>query len=219
MDITWLGHACFRLRGATATILTDPFPVSMGGSVSDVESEPGIVTVSNSQPNHSNLTALESGYRLMDGPGEYGVSGVYVRGFMTPAAPKPNELPPPRNTAYLFEFEDLRVCHLGDLSALLPGTMVDELSPMDVLFLPVGGGSRLELEQSTSLIRQVEARIVIPMHFSAQGATAESGGLDPFLREMGLRDVEVQTRLSVTATNLPAETRIVPMRPMALPSD
>ena len=218
MDVTWLGHACFRLRGASATILTDPFPVSMGGTVIDVESEPDIVTVSNDQPNHSHLRALESGFRLMDGPGEYGVSGVYVRGFMTPAAPKPDELPPPRNTAYLFEFEDLRVCHLGDLSALLPSAMVDELSPMDVLFLPVGEGSRLELEQSISLIRQLEARIVIPMHFRDQDATAESGGLDPFLREMGLRDVEVQTRLSVTATNLPAETRIVPMRPMALPN-
>ena len=154
---------------------------------------------------------------MMDGPGEYGVSGVYVRGFMTPASPKPDELPPPRNTAYLFEFEELRVCHLGDLSALLPSGMVDDLSPMDVLFLPVGDGSRLELEQTTSLIRQLEARIVIPMHFRDPDAVAEPTGLDPFLREMGLRDVEVQTRLSVTSTNLPAETRIVPMRPMAFP--
>lgn len=218
MDITWLGHACFRLRGASATIITDPFPASMGGSVADVESEPDIVTVSNSNPNHSNLATLESGFRLMDGPGEYGVSGVYIRGFMTPASPKPDELPPPRNTAYLLEFDDLRVCHLGDLSALLPSGMVDELSPMDVLFLPVGEGSKLELEQSTSLIRQLEARIVIPMHYSAPDATAEPGGLDPFLREMGLRDVEEQTRLSVTSTNLPAETRVVPMRPVALPN-
>ncbi len=219
MDVTWLGHACFRMKGASATILTDPFPVSMGGSVANVESEPDIVTVSNSHPNHSHLTALESGFRLMDGPGEYGVSGVYVRGFMTPAAPKPDELPPPRNTAYLFEFDDLRVCHLGDLSAILPSGMVDELSPMDVLFLPVGGGCTLELDQLASLIRQMEARIVIPMHYKVPGTTVELADLGPFLREMGLRDVEEQTRLSVTATNLPAETRVVPMRPMAIPID
>ena len=216
MDITWLGHSCFRLRGASATILTDPFPDSLGGSVTGVESEPDIITVSSSNPNHSHLAELESDFRLMNGPGEYGVSGVYIRGFMTPASPKPHELPPPPNTAYLFEFDNLRVCHLGNLSTLMPNNMVDELSPMDVLFVPVGGGNSLDLDQLTSLIRQLEARIVIPMHYKAQGDAIDVAGWDPFLREMGLRDVEEQTRLTVTATNLPAETRVVPMRPMAI---
>ena len=216
MDITWLGHSCFRLRGTSATILTDPFPDSLGGSVTRVESDPNIVTVSNGHPNHSHLTALESGFRLMEGPGEYGVSGVYIRGFMTPAAPKPDELPPPRNTAYLFEFDNLRVCHLGDLSAVLPNNMVDELSPMDVLFIPVGRGCTLELDHVAAVIRQMEARIVVPMHYKVPGVDVELDGVDPFLREMGLRDVETQPRFSVTATSLPAETRVVALRPMAI---
>ena len=25
MDITWLGHACFRLKGSGLTVVTDPF--------------------------------------------------------------------------------------------------------------------------------------------------------------------------------------------------
>ncbi len=216
MDVTWLGHSCFRLRGASATILTDPFPDSVGGSVASVESGPDIVTVSNDTPNHNHVGGLESDYRLIEGPGEYGVSGVYIRGFMTPAAPKPNEVPPPRNTAYLFEFENLRLCHLGVLATALSSRMVDELSPMDVLFIPVGSGSTLGLDQAAALIRQIEARIVIPMQYKVQGAAVGLEGLDPFLREMGLRDVEEQPRLSVTATNLPAETRVVPMRAMAI---
>ncbi len=218
MDVTWLGHSCFRLRGSTASILTDPFPDSLGGSVAEVESEPDIITVSNRHPDYSSLSGLQSGYRLMDGPGEYGVSGVYIRGFMTPASPKPNELPPPPNTAYLFEFDNLRVCHLGNLSTLMPGNMVDELSPMDVLFVPVSGGDSLDLDKQTSLVRQLEARIVIPMHFDASAAPGMAG-FEPFLREMGLRDIEAQTRLSVTETNLPAETTVVPMRAMAQPSE
>lgn len=218
MDVTWLGHSCFRLRGASATILTDPFPDSLGGSVAKVESGPNIVTVSNDHPNHNHLTALESDFRVMDGPGEYGVYGVYIRALMTPAAPKPTDVPPPRNTAYLFEFDNLRVCHLGDLAAPLPNKMVDELSPMDVLFIPVGGGCTLELDHVAAVIRQLEARIVVPMHYKVPGAAVELEGLDPFLREMGLREVEAQPRFSVTATSLPAETRVVVLRPMAIPA-
>ena len=216
MDVTWLGHSCFRLRGTSATILTDPFPDSLGGSVAQVEADPNIVTVSSSYPNHSHISAINAGYRLMEGPGEYGVSGIYVRGFMTPASAGLSEAPPPRNTAYLFEFDDLRVCHLGNLSAPLPNNMVDELSPMDLLFVPVGGGCTLALDNVAAVIRQLEARIVVPMHYRVHGAAGNLAELDPFLREMGLREVEEQPRLSVTATSLPAETRVVVMRPMAM---
>ena len=218
MDITWLGHACFRLKGASATILTDPFPDSLGGSVAGVESAPNIVTVSNTHPNHSSLTGLDDGFRPVEGPGEYGVSGVYIRGFMTPPSPEPVEQPPPRNTAYLFECEGLRLCHLGNLAAPLSNRMMDELSPLDVLLLPVGGSPTLELDHRVALVRQLEARIVIPMLYKVPGSQAELAGLDPFMREMGLRDVEEQPRISVTTTNLPAETRVVPLRPTAIPA-
>ena len=56
MDITWLAHSCFRIRSANATILTDPFPSSLGGSVGAVEENPGIVTLSSRHPNHSDVS-------------------------------------------------------------------------------------------------------------------------------------------------------------------
>ena len=34
MDITWLGHSCFRLHDAAMTVVTDPYPASIGlGSI------------------------------------------------------------------------------------------------------------------------------------------------------------------------------------------
>ena len=30
MDITWLGHSCFRLHDADMTVVTDPYPASIG---------------------------------------------------------------------------------------------------------------------------------------------------------------------------------------------
>ena len=213
MDITWLAHSCFRIRSANTTILTDPFPSSLGGTV---EEEPGIVTVSNMHPNHSNVSGLSGDVRLIDGPGEYAIGGIYVNGIMTSAAPEPDALPPPRNTAYLFEMEGLRLCHLGDLAGPLSDKHVDELSPMDVLFVPVGGRCTLPLNRLSVAIRRLEARIVIPMHYKVPGAYVDLDGLDLFLRDMGIREVEPQARLNVTATNLPAETTVVVLKATAI---
>ena len=30
MDVTWLGHGCFRLRGRNAAVVTDPYPPAIG---------------------------------------------------------------------------------------------------------------------------------------------------------------------------------------------
>ena len=44
-------------------------------------------------------------------------------------------------------------------------------------------------------------------------------GLDLFLRDMGIREVEPQVRLTVTATNLPAETTVVVLKATAIPEE
>ena len=33
MDITWLGHSCFKLKGSHATVITDPYSPEIGYSL------------------------------------------------------------------------------------------------------------------------------------------------------------------------------------------
>ena len=216
MEITWLAHSCFRLRGAAVSILTDPFPASLGGTVAGVE--PDIVTVSSIHPNHSAVASVDGDFRLLEGPGEYGVAGVYVNGVMTPPPTNPDTPPPPRNTAYLFEMEGLRLCHLGDLAHPLSNKLVEDLTPLDVLFVPVGGRCTLPPDRLSALIHGIEPRIVIPMHYRVPGAAVELDTIDAFLREMSVRDAEERPRLSVTTTTLPANTTVTLLKPTALPS-
>ena len=210
MEITWLAHSCFRLRSNDVTVLTDPFPDSIGAMVGQIQ--PTIVTVSNRHPNHSHVADLQGDFHLIDGPGEYAISGVYIRGIMTPL--ELGEPPESRNTAYFLEMEGLRLCHPGDLSTIFSGQHVDEVTPVDVLFAPAGGGCTLEINRIRELIQTLSPRLVVPMHYKVPGIAIELGELDPFLREMGTKAEEPQPRLSVTATSLPAETRVVVLRPM-----
>ena len=212
MEIIWLAHSCFRLRSNGVTVLTDPFPSSIGGRL--VAVNPTIVTISNQHPNHSHMEGVPGEFHLIDGPGEYAISGIYIKGVMTPMQPgQPYE---ECNTAYLLEAEGLSLCHLGDLNTVLSDQLVDELTPVDVLLVPAGGACTLSVKQSGEIIQALSPRIVVPMHYKAPGINVELEELDAFLRETGTRVQEPEPRLNVTSTSLPAETKVVVLKPTGI---
>lgn len=211
MDITWIGHSCFRLRADDLVVITDPFPASFGLRP---EMRPAtVVTVSNSHPNHNNWSEVAGSPKVFDAPGEYEYSGVAVRGVMTGLPP---DIPiEHRNVAYSVEIDRVNICHLGDIGVALTPKQVDELAPVDVLLLPTGGGCTLELDQMLQAMQDLNPNIVIPMHYGIEGMNLPIQGVDVFLRSMGLDDVQPQPRLVVTSANLPADRRVVLLSPQA----
>ena len=211
MDITWLGHACFRLRADDLVVLTDPYPVSLGLRP---ETRPAtVVTVSNPHPNHSCWQGVAGEPKVFASAGEYEYSGVTVRGVMTPL---PLEAPQEqRNVAYSIEMDGVNICHLGDIALPLTTRHVDELAPVDVLLVPTGGGCTLDLDQVLQIMQDLEPKIVVPMHHGDHGAGLSLQDVDVFLRRMGLSEVQAQPRLVVTASNLPADMRVVLLAPYA----
>ena len=205
MDITWIGHSCFRLRADDLVVMTDPFSASLGLRP---DARPAtVVTVSNRHPNHSNWSEVAGSPRVFDAPGEYEYFGVGVRGVMTGLPPDtPIEH---RSVAYSIEIDRINICHLGDISVALTPKQVDELAPVDVLLLPTGGGCTLELDQALQAMQDLDPKIVIPMHHRIEGVNLPIQGVDVFLRSMGLDEVQPQPRLVVTAANLPADRRVV----------
>jgi L-ascorbate metabolism protein UlaG (beta-lactamase superfamily) len=211
LDVTWHGHACFRLRGRGATAVTDPYPASLGPRLPRLECD--LVTVSHPHENHANVAAVSKEVVVIDGPGEYEVKGIGVTGI--PAyhdAVGGAEFG--RNTVFLLEIDDVRVCHLGDLGHKLDEEATERLGSVDVLLVPVGGGRTLSPELAAEVVRLVEPRYVVPMHFSIPGVKASLGGVDTFLKEMGLSQGEPLPRLSVQSSSSgEAETKVVVLDP------
>ena len=211
MEITWLGHACFRLRSDDLVVVTDPYPQSSGLRP---DSRPAtLVTVSNTHPNHCSWDDVAGEPKVFTAPGEYEYSNVSVRGVMTPLQPEsPREQ---RNVAYSIEIDDVNICHLGDITLPLTTRQVDELAPVDVLLVPTGGSCTLELDQVLQMMQDLGPKIVIPMHHSTPGVGVPLQDVDVFLRRMGLSEVAPQPRLVATASNLPADMRVVMLAPQA----
>ncbi|MHB1132734.1 MAG: MBL fold metallo-hydrolase [Chloroflexota bacterium] len=206
MEITWLGHACFRLRGKNATIVTDPYDESIGQKLGRVSAD--IVTVSHNHYDHNNFSAVTGNPRVISGPGEYEIGGVFITGVQTWHDAEGGSKRG-RNTAYLFELDDIVVCHLGDLGHVLSTEQVELMSNADVLLIPVGGGFTINAAQAAEVISLIEPRIVIPMHYKTESVQIELEPLDRFARAMGLKEVPTQPKLSVSKSGLPEEMQVV----------
>ena len=207
MDIQWLGHSCFRLRGATTTVITDPFAPSLGFSPPALQAD--IVTVSHPHPHHGHTEEIEGEPYVARTPGEYDIKEVSIRGIASPLREEAGE--GGRNVIYLIEIDGVTLAHLGDLGQPLASRQVEELSHMNVLFVPAGGGCTITPAQVAEMVNLLEPRLVIPMHYSVPDLPMELGGVDDLLKELGITEVTPQARLSVTPTNLPAERRVVVM--------
>lgn len=205
MDITWLGHACFRIKTKDIFLVTDPFDATL--NYPWPKPAASIVTVSHLHPGHNNPAGVEGNPRVVNRPGEYEIKGVLIVGIPTfhDAAQGANR---GRNTAFLMEMEDLKLCHLGDLGHALSSRQIEELSGVDVLFVPVGGVSTVDAKGAAEIVRLLNPKIVIPMHYQTQ-ATPWLEPLEKFTAGMGLREVAPQPKLTVTRSNIPAETRVV----------
>ena len=213
MDVTWLGHGCFRLRGRSAAVVTDPYPPALGLKLQRLDAD--LVTVSHDHDNHSYTQAVREAYEIR-GPGEYEVAGVSVIGIPT-FHDSEKGAKHGRNTVYLFEIDDLRVCHLGDLGHKLDDVEAETVSSPDVLLVPVGGHSSINAAQAAEVVRLLEPRFVVPMHYSIPGIKVSLDPIDRFLTEMGLSSAEPQAKLSVQRSSGEYDTKVVVLEPKVEP--
>jgi L-ascorbate metabolism protein UlaG (beta-lactamase superfamily) len=219
MEISWLGHSCFQLRGKHVTLITDPFsPQLAGGQATRTGSSQGefprlgkvsasIVTVSHDHPGHNYVPGVGGNPRVVRGPGEYEISDVLITGVASYHDNKRGQ-ERGRNTIYVIHMDDLVICHLGDLGHTLQEEQLEEVADADISLIPIGGGATLNGAQAAEVISQVEPHIIIPMHYS-NGAPETSDPLDKFCREMGIEAINTQPKLTVTRNSLPAEPQVV----------
>jgi L-ascorbate metabolism protein UlaG (beta-lactamase superfamily) len=211
MEITWFGHSCFRLteRGL-ATVVTDPYDGSIGYPPLRLKAD--IVTVSHDAPGHSNVDAVKGERHTLTGPGEYEIGGVFITGIPTARTDgerKNKSAEVRRNTMYMFDYDGLTVCHLGDLDHVPTQAQIEALGAVHVALVPVGGGEGLNAAQAAEVISLIEPSIVIPMHYRTN---AGSGNLEPvskFVKEMGLGAVSPEPAIKVTKSGLPDETHVL----------
>jgi L-ascorbate metabolism protein UlaG (beta-lactamase superfamily) len=206
MDITWLGHSCFRIKGKEVSVVTDPCNPSVGYSMGKLQAD--IVTLSHFHPGHSYTEAITSEFKGIKGAGEYELKGTFITGVSTwHDAEQGRKLG--RNTVYFLTIDSLTLCHLGDLGHLPSSELLEDMNDVDVLFLPVGGVSTIGGSTAAEIVRRSTPRIVIPMHYKTAALKNELEPVDKFLKEVGTNETVSQPKLSVNRSNVPSSTKVI----------
>jgi L-ascorbate metabolism protein UlaG (beta-lactamase superfamily) len=207
MEITWYGQTCFRLaeRGL-ATVLTDPYPPEVGLTLPRPRAD--IITISRDDPLCAHTVGVRGPFRLVTGPGEYEIGGVFVTGVATFADTKQGSIRG-QNTIFTFNYGELALCHLGCLGHVPTQSQLEAVGTVDILLVPVGGGGSLSPTQAVEVISLFEPGVVIPMNYKVPGVALNLGTLARFLKEMGLERTEHQETLKVSHSDISEETQVV----------
>jgi L-ascorbate metabolism protein UlaG (beta-lactamase superfamily) len=206
MEIVWLGHSCFRIRGREATVVTDPCPPGSGYSIGKPTAD--IVTVSHGHDNHNYLKAVAGSPTVLVEAGEYEIHGAFLTAVQTYHDGQ-RGAERGKNLSFIVEMEDIKVVHLGDLGHTPSAEQVEDMTGCDVLLVPVGGGTTIDGAKAAEVVSMLEAKLVVPMHFRTD---AHQDGLDTperFLKEMEVKGIEPQPKLQITRSSIPAETQVL----------
>ncbi|MBL8148095.1 MAG: MBL fold metallo-hydrolase [Anaerolineae bacterium] len=211
MEITWYGHSCFRMteRGKV-TIVTDPYAGGLGLPPLNIKAD--VVTISHDSPGHNALEAIKSEPYVLRGPGEYEIGNVFITGI---AMHNVTLETPQLNVAYLFDFDGLRVLHLGDLSFVPDQSLVEALGEVHALLIPVGGGNGLKATQAAEVVAMVEPSFIVPMHYELPGLTIPLEGVDKFLKAMGVTRPQEADTLKFNANDRPEQAQVVVLTPQS----
>jgi L-ascorbate metabolism protein UlaG (beta-lactamase superfamily) len=211
MEIVWYGLSCFRMieRGMVS-IVTDPYSPKLG--LPPLKLRADVVTVSHDAPGHNYVKAVKGNRRILTGPGEYELGGVFITGLQMKRKQATEEEQRP-NTLYVFHFNDVGIAHLGDLSYVPSHSQIENLGAVDIALVPVGGGEALTASQAAEVISLIEPSIVIPMHYRTADEKIQLSSADRFLKEMGITGVETEKSLKVKKSMLTEDMQVVVLAP------
>ena len=207
MEIVWYGLSCFRIieRGL-ASVVTDPYSPDLG--LPPLKLKADIVTVSQEDPAHNYIKAVKGYRRILTGPGEYEIGGVFITAVsMAKSNKKSSENH--ASTLYVLDFDGITVAHLGNLAHVPSQAQIENLGAVDIALVPVGGGGSLTSSQASEVISLIEPSIVIPMQYKSKSETLKIGSITRFLKEMGIVSQDSIPSLKVSRSSLSDETQVV----------
>jgi len=189
MNIQYYGHSCFKIitkpagRGQEEiTIFLDPFSKEIG--LRPPQGQADLILVSHDHHDHNNVSALKGNPRVLDIPGEYSTFGVNIIGINSFHDNKSGE-ERGKNTIFILESEEIRICHLGDLGSDLTEKQLEEINGVNILMIPIGGKYTIDGEKAVDIIKKIEPNIIIPMHYKIKGSNIDIDDEKKFCNEIG----------------------------------
>jgi L-ascorbate metabolism protein UlaG (beta-lactamase superfamily) len=178
-EVEYKGANCVSISTKKGTIVTDPKLSLVGLKDANVKDAIELSTEARFALN-AEIARLNIG-----GPGEYGIADFDIHGI---AAQRHLDADGKASTIYRIEAGEIRVALIGNIYEKLTEAQLEEIGLIDVLIIPVGGnGYTLDATGAATLTRQIDPKIVVPVHYADSAINYEvaQDTFDIFAKELG----------------------------------
>lgn len=202
MIISYHGAECFKISQGDITLAFNP--ISKDSKLKTTRFGADITLITANLPDFNGREQTSRGDKssfVIDGPGEYEIKDVFVKGFLSEGPDKKI------NTIYLISFEGMNLCFLGALSnSTLSEETLEAMENIDILFVPLGDGGTIDPQSAYKLSVLLEPSVIIPMHYT-------KATLEQFIKEGGEEKVEPIDKFVVKKKDLEGkESEIVVLK-------
>lgn len=199
-EVEYKGANCVVVSSKKASVVVDPKLSIVGLKDANVKDAIELATEARFAINSDDAKLV------IEGPGEYGIADFDIRGV---AAQRhlDTESDPKVSTMYRIEAGGIRLAVIGNIYEKLNEDQLEELGIVDVLIIPVGGsGYTLDATGAAAITRQIDPKIVIPVHYADDAIKYEvpQSDLATFTTELGAPVEEAPKLKLKNAGALPA---------------
>lgn len=211
MKIEYLGHSCFKLTESTGvSVVCDPYSCEIGFKMPKVSAD--AVTISHHHFDHDCLDNFSNTPVVIDSEGSFDLHGVKInaiKSFHDDAQGKKRG----ENLIFKFVMDGITVCHLGDLGESCSGRLIEKISTVDVLLIPVGGNYTIDAPTAREYVDKIKPQIVIPMHYRTEDSKIDVSGIDGFLKLFHKDCICKENNLDLSKNDLGGKnTKIIVLR-------
>lgn len=150
---------------------------------------------------------------LIEGPGEYEISKFSIKGF---AMNRHTDFNNERSaTNYAIDVDDVTMLLIGNVEDNFTEDHLENLGVADVLIIPIGGGGyTLDSKMAAKIVRQIEPKVVIPIHYAQPGFSYDvpQDDIELFVNELGAPIIELDKFKIKKVTDLDGSLRIIKLK-------
>ncbi len=219
MEITYLGHSCFKLKSKSGLVVfIDPFKSSMVGETlaKDVAD---MLLISHDHEDHNERSVITGAVNrektfVIASEGEYEIAGILVAALKT-YHDKVNGEERGKNLIFSIVMDGLNIVHLGDLGHKLSSGQIEKLGSVDVLLVPVGGEFTIDSETAIDIVKDISPSYVVPMHYRTDKSSEGLSKLEPLSKFLEKNKYPVTSesvhKIKIEQSNLPDDTQVLLM--------
>ena len=196
MIITYFGKQFWKVQYGDTTIAINPISKDAKG-IKTTRFGSDIALVTTQHPSYNGIEQLSHGEVepfVIEGPGEYEVGGIFVKGIFSEGIVDGKAFV---NTVYTFMIDGINICFLGNIAGgEMNASVRGGISEADVLFVPVSSSEgSLGASEAYKVAVSLEPSIIIPMDYDEKS-------IKEFLKEGGVSKVKKVDKLTIKRKDL-----------------